>query len=55
MFKICEKHCDCIVVHDQILGCPICNELAEKDKEILRIEACLNEYEDKKPIERKDT
>ena len=39
MFRTCDKHDDCIVVHDQILKCPVCNAMEKLQDEVLRVEA----------------
>jgi len=51
MFRTCDKHDDCIVVHDQILKCPVCNAMEELQDEVLRIEAALDEYEEMKDVD----
>jgi len=48
MFRTCDKHDDCIVIHQQLFNCPVCNEIDKLKDEINQLEDCLDEYEEKK-------
>ena len=47
MMNTCDRHGECLVVWDFIGECPVCKKISKLEEEVVEVERCLDEYEEK--------